>query len=407
MVGSTGSLHDESMMTNTHERGLVSPGRLDRPMAGRWVAGVARGLSDRYDVGVGIVRLGFVLLTFAGGFGIVLYLAGWLMMPDEGQDESIVERTVGSVHEPGRWLGIGLIAVAGLIFIGWTGLVRGELLFAGVLVLAGLLLYRGDLPGRPPRPVSEPGSGGSDTAAAATVVADPVTNGADQAETLETPGEDAAGRSRRSKRREARRPPRPPRQSSPLGLYTIGTVLVVFGIMAALAPSKVLERDLRDVLGAAFIVIGAGLVVGTWFGRARSLIALGIVMLPLAAAAFIVQTPLRGDVGDITHRIRSFEASPVYEQLAGEMSLDLTDVPAGETGRLEASLGFGTMRVFLPRDLDPILDARVGAGVIDLPSLSRAGLDVERTIDLGGDGSVVLDLHVGIGNIEVMEVEDS
>lgn len=55
-----------------------------RPHRGRVLAGVALGLSRRYDVHVGLLRGAFLLLTLAWGLGVLLYLAGWLILPRVG-----------------------------------------------------------------------------------------------------------------------------------------------------------------------------------------------------------------------------------------------------------------------------------------------------------------------------------
>jgi phage shock protein C len=72
------------------------PPELCRPFEGRMLAGVAAGLADYFGIDVTIVRIAFVVLTVAGGAGIPLYLAGWLLMPDEGDDTSIAGRIIQS-----------------------------------------------------------------------------------------------------------------------------------------------------------------------------------------------------------------------------------------------------------------------------------------------------------------------
>ena len=47
------------------------------------LAGVAAGLADYFDVDPTIVRIGFVVLAFVGGLAVPLYLAGWLLIPEE------------------------------------------------------------------------------------------------------------------------------------------------------------------------------------------------------------------------------------------------------------------------------------------------------------------------------------
>jgi phage shock protein C len=65
--------------------------RLHRCSDGRMVAGVAAGLADFFDIDVTLVRIGFALLALVGGLAVPLYLAGWLLIPEEGVDHSVAE----------------------------------------------------------------------------------------------------------------------------------------------------------------------------------------------------------------------------------------------------------------------------------------------------------------------------
>jgi phage shock protein PspC (stress-responsive transcriptional regulator) len=65
--------------------------RLHRPRAHRMVAGVAAGMADYFDIDPMLVRMGFVVLTLIGGLALPLYLAGWLLIPEEGADYSVAE----------------------------------------------------------------------------------------------------------------------------------------------------------------------------------------------------------------------------------------------------------------------------------------------------------------------------
>ncbi len=53
---------------------------LARPENGRIIAGVCRGMAQRYGISTGLVRLGFLIFAFVG-IGEVAYLALWLLMP--------------------------------------------------------------------------------------------------------------------------------------------------------------------------------------------------------------------------------------------------------------------------------------------------------------------------------------
>jgi phage shock protein PspC (stress-responsive transcriptional regulator) len=69
----------------------VDEERLHRGGEGRMLAGVAIGLADYFDIDPMIVRIGFVALSFLGGLAVPVYLAGWLLIPEEGADLSVAE----------------------------------------------------------------------------------------------------------------------------------------------------------------------------------------------------------------------------------------------------------------------------------------------------------------------------
>jgi len=75
---------------------------LRRPVQDSVVAGVAAGLARYLGVDVMIVRIAFVVLTVAGGAGIPLYLAGLLLIPEDGSDQSIAGSLAGSLRPRSR-----------------------------------------------------------------------------------------------------------------------------------------------------------------------------------------------------------------------------------------------------------------------------------------------------------------
>ncbi len=64
---------------------------LHRGGQGRMLAGVAVGLADYFDVDPTLVRIGFVALSLLGGLAVPIYLAGWLLIPEEGAETSVAE----------------------------------------------------------------------------------------------------------------------------------------------------------------------------------------------------------------------------------------------------------------------------------------------------------------------------
>ena len=75
---------------------------LRRPFEDRMLAGVAAGLARYFGVDATIVRIAFVVLTVVGGAGIPLYLAGLLLIPDEGSDQSIAGALIDSLQSRSR-----------------------------------------------------------------------------------------------------------------------------------------------------------------------------------------------------------------------------------------------------------------------------------------------------------------
>jgi phage shock protein PspC (stress-responsive transcriptional regulator) len=71
--------------------------QLCRPLHDRMLGGVAAGIADYLDVDVTIVRIVFAVLTFIGGAGVPVYLAGWLLIPEEGSDHSLASDIVASL----------------------------------------------------------------------------------------------------------------------------------------------------------------------------------------------------------------------------------------------------------------------------------------------------------------------
>jgi phage shock protein PspC (stress-responsive transcriptional regulator) len=87
--------------------------RLERTPSDKKIAGVAGGLGRYFDLNPNVFRLGFVILTILGGSGVLVYLAAVLVMPVEGEDQSIAGRALSQRRErPAALVGIGLVAVA-------------------------------------------------------------------------------------------------------------------------------------------------------------------------------------------------------------------------------------------------------------------------------------------------------
>ena len=61
------------------------------------LGGVAAGIARYLSVDVTVVRIVFAVLAIMGGAGIPLYLAGWLLIPEEGAQQSIASELIDSL----------------------------------------------------------------------------------------------------------------------------------------------------------------------------------------------------------------------------------------------------------------------------------------------------------------------
>ncbi|MCK2213688.1 PspC domain-containing protein [Actinomadura sp. ATCC 31491] len=82
-------------MSEYHEYGSESPKtpvkKLRRTEKGRIVAGVCSGIGEYVGVDPNLIRIALAVVTLFGGLGVGVYAIGWLLMPDETSDTSIVQ----------------------------------------------------------------------------------------------------------------------------------------------------------------------------------------------------------------------------------------------------------------------------------------------------------------------------
>jgi len=95
--------------------------RLERPVHGRYVAGVCAGLAEHLGLDVRHVRLAFVLTAFAGGAGVAAYVFLWALTPQSrGSDSVPAKPRAAAVRPPNEALrnlvvGVGLLLVGGVL----------------------------------------------------------------------------------------------------------------------------------------------------------------------------------------------------------------------------------------------------------------------------------------------------
>ena len=140
----------------------MSETRLTRSSEDKIVAGVCGGLAAYLDIDAALVRLAFVILLFATGIGLPIYVILWIVMPREGSDAGseaeVIQKNIGemgesvysSVNRIGRPGTAGiLLVILGAYFLlsqlGWLNWIGGALFWPLVIIGFGvyLLVKRG------------------------------------------------------------------------------------------------------------------------------------------------------------------------------------------------------------------------------------------------------------------------
>jgi signal transduction histidine kinase len=101
--------------------------RLERSRSDRVIGGVAAGIGHHLGIEPVVVRIAFVVLTLAAGFGLVVYLLAWLLAPEESPDPAARPRARILIRPTlAQALGAGLILGGVLLLLLVTGFWFGE-----------------------------------------------------------------------------------------------------------------------------------------------------------------------------------------------------------------------------------------------------------------------------------------
>ncbi len=96
----------------------MSDRRLSKSRSDRMIDGVCGGIARYFDIDSTLVRISFVLLTFLGGAGAILYLVAMIIMPAEQYVQAATPSQPSSISNHKVW-GFLLIAV-GIFWLGHT-----------------------------------------------------------------------------------------------------------------------------------------------------------------------------------------------------------------------------------------------------------------------------------------------
>jgi len=228
-MGSSGPVTDQMASSDAHPGRTPRTGpwtRVTRVRDGRVLGGVCAGVARGFGLDPILVRILALALVAAGGAGAVLYVVGWLLLPEEGADESLAQSAVRDRrYDPAELVAVGAVVLGVLLLLRGTGLWFGDAVVWPVL-LSGVGLA-----------VIWRQAGDDDRASLQRVV-----------------GRIPASVDVRSRR-------------AALARVVIGVALVVGGVGAFLAASDAFSAVRQGFLATSGIVAGLAVITGPWWLR--------------------------------------------------------------------------------------------------------------------------------------------
>jgi hypothetical protein len=187
-------------------------------------------------------------------------------------------------------------------------------------------------------------------------------------------------------------------------------IFVAIGVVVVLDLTGAVPVWPSTYFAAALTTIALGLLVGTWFGRARWLIALGVLAsLALGISATAESFSGVRPVGDVVWRPTDLSGvANRYETSVGDATLDLRAVDfSKEDAQITVQMGAGDLQVVLPPDVDVSTRVELDAGDARVFAEQWSGFDqrAREVTDLGTDGAgggkLRLFLNLNVGSVEV------
>ncbi len=364
---------------------------LRRSRDDRMVAGVCGGLARYFDVNPTFYRVGFVVLTLLGGAGVLIYGAALLVLPDDGESESIASEILRDRRQrPAALVGLGLVGVAAIVLLSRLSfpLHTGAGFWVALLIIGAVLLrwqhrtpWHWRLPGPVRTQANPPPTADSSPALPAA------------GETSNEPCQHAFNVEPWSAR---------PRRGS-FGI-TFGILVVAGGVLGLLATAGV-HIPWAVGLAVGALAIGFGIVSGAILGRrVGGLAFLGLLLAAAAVAASTAHLHLGGGVGDRTYTPVA-SVRPDYRLGIGDLDLDLSNVVlSASRTQIHARVGIGNLHVTVPKGISVRIVGHAGIGDVTLLGHDTNGGSAGKTVSVPGgvaDPKLLLYANVDIGRVLV------
>jgi len=118
---------------------------------------------------------------------------------------------------------------------------------------------------------------------------------------------------------------------------------------------------------SALLVVGLALVAATWVGRARGLLPLGLLLVPVVVVTTVLGPASPREPWQATRFAPTSLAelpSAAKVQPRGELVADLSRIRVDQDTTFTAHVGIGHLEVVVPRDANVALNYRVQRGVV-------------------------------------------
>jgi hypothetical protein len=184
-------------------------------------------------------------------------------------------------------------------------------------------------------------------------------------------------------------------------------MLIGLGVLAILdnIPWGAIDPQPRHYVALAVTILGVGLIVGGFVGRARWLIIPAAILIPTLLFSPAFEYEWNSDNFDRSYSPDTFdELESGYTLEVGSLVIDLTDLPwDGEEIDLAATVDAGNIEILLPPGVGLEGEANVDVGSVHAFGRESAGLGGPGlTFDNPGPlGTVTLDAEVDLGTIDI------